>query len=67
MRGAKRDWATLPWAMMASLACTSMLCSGHLPEGIVRPTLEVTSVEVHGHRRSRKRPEIGAALIDLNA
>ena len=40
---------------------------GHLLEGIVRPTLEVTLVEAPGHLRRRKRPEIGAALIDLDA
>jgi predicted DNA-binding protein with PD1-like motif len=40
---------------------------GHLLEGIVRPTLEVTLVESPGHLRRRKRPEIGAALIDLGA
>lgn len=40
---------------------------GHLLEGIVRPTLEVTVVESPGYLRRRKRPEIGAALIDLNA
>lgn len=40
---------------------------GHLLEAIVRPTLEVTLVEVPGHLRRRKRPEIGAALIDLDA
>nr|WP_170136897.1 hypothetical protein [Mesorhizobium loti] len=40
---------------------------GHLLEGIVRPTLEVTLVEARGHLRRRKRPEMGAALIDLGA
>ena len=40
---------------------------GHLLQGIVRPTLEVTLVEAPGHLRRRKRPEIGAALIDLGA
>ena len=38
---------------------------GHLLEAIVRPTLEITLVEAPGHLRRRKRPEIGAALIDL--
>ena len=38
---------------------------GHLLEAIVRPTLEITLVETPGHLRRRKRPEIGAALIDL--
>ncbi|RWM91882.1 MAG: DUF296 domain-containing protein [Mesorhizobium sp.] len=40
---------------------------GHLLEGIVRPTLEVTLVEAPGHLRRRKRPELGIALIDLDA
>ena len=40
---------------------------GHFLEGIVRPTLEITLVEAPGHLRRRKRPEIGAALIDLDA
>lgn len=38
---------------------------GHLLEAIVRPTLEITLVEATGHLRRRKRPEIGAALIDV--
>jgi predicted DNA-binding protein with PD1-like motif len=37
----------------------------HLLEAIVRPTLEVTLTETPAHLRRRKRPEIGAALIDL--
>jgi uncharacterized protein len=40
---------------------------GHLLDGIVRPTLEVTLVETPGHLRRRKRPELGIALIDLDA
>lgn len=40
---------------------------GHLLEGIVRPTLEVTLVEAPGHLRRRKRPDLGIALIDLDA
>jgi predicted DNA-binding protein with PD1-like motif len=40
---------------------------GHLLDGIVRPTLEVTLVEAPVHLRRRKCPEFGAALIDLNA
>ena len=40
---------------------------GHLLEGIVRPTLEITVQESPGYLRRRKRPEIGAALIDLDA
>ncbi|MEI9413381.1 PPC domain-containing DNA-binding protein [Mesorhizobium sp. Cs1321R2N1] len=38
---------------------------GHLLEGSVRPTLEVTVVEAPGHLRRRKRAEFGVALIDL--
>ncbi|RWL09948.1 MAG: DUF296 domain-containing protein [Mesorhizobium sp.] len=40
---------------------------GHLLDGIVRPTLEVTLVETPGHLRRRKHPELGIALIDLDA
>jgi len=40
---------------------------GHLLQGVVRPTLEVTLVETPGHLRRRQRPEIGIALIDLEA
>ncbi|RUX98061.1 MULTISPECIES: PPC domain-containing DNA-binding protein [unclassified Mesorhizobium] len=40
---------------------------GHLLEGIVRPTLEVTLVEAPGHLRRSKRPELGVALINLDA
>lgn len=40
---------------------------GHLLEAIVRPTLEVTLTQTPVHLRRRKRPEIGAALIDLGA
>jgi hypothetical protein len=38
---------------------------GHLMEGIVRPTLEVTVVETAAHLRRKKRPELGIALIEL--
>jgi uncharacterized protein len=38
---------------------------GHLIEGIVRPTLEVTLVETAAHLRRKKRPELGIALIEL--
>jgi predicted DNA-binding protein with PD1-like motif len=38
---------------------------GHLLEGQVRPTLEVTLTETPGHLVRRKRPELGVALIDL--
>ena len=40
---------------------------GHLLEGLVRPTLEVTLVETLVHLRRKKRPELGIALIDLAA
>lgn len=40
---------------------------GHLLEGFVRPTLEVTVLESPGHLRRRKRSELGIALIDLGA
>jgi uncharacterized protein len=40
---------------------------GHLLEGLVRPTLEVTLVETPVHLRRKKRPELGIALIDLAA
>jgi uncharacterized protein len=40
---------------------------GHLLEGVVRPTLEVTLVETPAHLRRKKRPELGIALIDLAA
>ncbi|ESY66885.1 MULTISPECIES: PPC domain-containing DNA-binding protein [Mesorhizobium] len=40
---------------------------GHLLDGIVRPTLEVTLVEAPGHLRRSKRPGLGVALIDLDA
>jgi uncharacterized protein len=38
---------------------------GHLMEGIVRPTLEVTIVETAAHLRRRTRPELGIALIEV--
>ncbi|BBK44171.1 hypothetical protein STVA_41910 [Allostella vacuolata] len=40
---------------------------GHLMDGMVRPTLEVTIVEAPAHLRRRKRPGLGIALIDLEA
>lgn len=40
---------------------------GHLLEGTVQPTLEITVVESPGHLRRTKRPELGIALIDLEA
>jgi predicted DNA-binding protein with PD1-like motif len=38
---------------------------GHLLEGYVRPTLEITLIEPPAHLRKRKDPETGLALIDL--
>jgi uncharacterized protein len=38
---------------------------GHLLEGTVRPTLEVTIVETAAHLRRKKRADLGIALIDL--
>jgi predicted DNA-binding protein with PD1-like motif len=38
---------------------------GHLMEGIVRPTLEVTIIETAAHLRQKKRPDLGIALIQL--
>lgn len=38
---------------------------GHLQEGIVRPTLEVTITETPGHLIRRMQPGLGIALIDL--
>lgn len=40
---------------------------GHLLEGLVQPTLEVTVLESPGHLRRRKRSDLGIALIDLEA
>jgi uncharacterized protein len=37
---------------------------GHLLEGTVRPTLEVTIVETAAHLRRKKHPELGLALIE---
>jgi uncharacterized protein len=38
---------------------------GHLIEGIVRPTLEVTLVETAAHLRRKKKSDLGIALIEL--
>jgi predicted DNA-binding protein with PD1-like motif len=38
---------------------------GHLLEGHVRPTLEITLIEPPAHLRKREDPESGLALIDL--
>jgi predicted DNA-binding protein with PD1-like motif len=40
---------------------------GHLLEGMVRPTLEVTLTETPAHLRRKQRPQLGLALIDLSA
>lgn len=40
---------------------------GHLLNGTVNPTLEVTIVETPAHLRRTQRPELGLALIDLAA
>ncbi|MDX8467209.1 DNA-binding protein [Mesorhizobium sp. VK23B] len=40
---------------------------GHLLEGTVQPTLEVTVLESPAHLRRRKRRDLGIALIDLEA
>ena len=37
---------------------------GHLQEGHVRPTLEVTVTELPAHLRRHKHPELGLALIE---
>lgn len=37
---------------------------GHLQEGHVRPTLEVTVTEMPAHLTRRKHPELGVALIE---
>lgn len=37
---------------------------GHLVEGHVRPTLEVTITETPAHLTRRKHPELGVALIE---
>ena len=38
---------------------------GHLKEGWVRPTLEITIREIPAHLTRRKHPELGVALIDM--
>jgi uncharacterized protein len=40
---------------------------GHLMAGTVRPTLEVVLTDTAAHLRRKKRPDIGIALIDLEA
>jgi hypothetical protein len=38
---------------------------GHLIEGRVRPTLEITLTETPAHLVRKKQPELGLALIDI--
>jgi predicted DNA-binding protein with PD1-like motif len=38
---------------------------GHLIEGYVRPTLEVTMTETPAHLVRKKKPQLGLALIDI--
>ena len=38
---------------------------GHLMEGHVRPTLEVTVTETPAHLVRKKKPQLGLALIDI--
>jgi uncharacterized protein len=38
---------------------------GHLIEGHVRPTLEITITETPAHLTRRKHPELGVALIEV--
>jgi hypothetical protein len=40
---------------------------GHLLEGTVRPTLEVVLTETPSKLRRKKRPDLGIALIDIDA
>lgn len=40
---------------------------GHLKEGLVRPTLELTVTETPAHLHRRHDPKTGLALIDLRA
>jgi predicted DNA-binding protein with PD1-like motif len=35
--------------------------------GMVRPTLEVVLTDTSAHLRRKKKPDIGIALIDLDA
>jgi len=39
---------------------------GHLIEGYVRPTVEITLTETPAHLTRRKHPELGVALIEMN-
>jgi hypothetical protein len=40
---------------------------GHLLAGTVRPTLEVMLIDTPSHLRRKKKPDLGIALIDLEA
>ena len=40
---------------------------GHLLEGKVRPTLEVVLRDTPAHLRRKRKPDIGIALIDIEA
>lgn len=40
-------------------------CGGHLLNGRVHPTLEITVVEAPTHLRRKKQPGLGIALIEL--
>ncbi|MFT4120835.1 PPC domain-containing DNA-binding protein [Bradyrhizobium sp.] len=40
---------------------------GHLMAGFVRPTLEVVMTDTPAHLRRKKKPDLGIALIDLEA
>jgi predicted DNA-binding protein with PD1-like motif len=46
--------------------CDGSTVGGHLLEGHVRPTLEITLIEPPAHLRKRKDPQTGLALIDLD-
>jgi predicted DNA-binding protein with PD1-like motif len=37
---------------------------GHMLEGIVRPTLEITVTETPGHLVRRRRPEMNLSLVE---
>ena len=39
---------------------------GHLQDGHVRPTLEITITETPAHLRRRQNPELGVALIQVD-
>ena len=44
-----------------------MTRGGHLLAGTVRPTLEVVLIDTPSHLRRKKKPDLGIALIDLEA